>query len=112
MLQIFVSKTSDPDPNSDPVQFSASGLAKKLRIRPDPDPLHHLLLIFLPLPVADDRHQAEIGQLLILVERPVLPLQAVLRIRDVYPGSRILIFTHPGSRFPDPGSKNSNKREG
>jgi hypothetical protein len=31
----------------------------------------------------------------------------VLRIRDVYPGSRILIFTHPGSRIPDPGSKNS-----
>jgi hypothetical protein len=34
------------------------------------------------------------------------------------PGSRILIFTHPGSRIPDPGSripdpgsKNSNKRE-
>ncbi len=33
------------------------------------------------------------------------PLPPVLRIRDVYPGSRILIFTHPGS-------KNSNKREG
>ncbi len=32
-------------------------------------------------------------------------------IRDVYPGSRILIFTHPGSRISDPGSKNSNKRE-
>ncbi len=29
----------------------------------------------------------------------------MLRIRDVYPGSRILIFTHPGS-------KNSNKRDG
>jgi hypothetical protein len=47
----------------------------------------------------------------------------VLRIRDVYPRSRILIFTHPGSRilntvfdpapgsgirnrfFPDPGSR-------
>ncbi len=28
-------------------------------------------------------------------------------IPDVYPGSRILIFTHS-----DPGSKNSNKREG
>jgi hypothetical protein len=28
------------------------------------------------------------------------------------PGSRILIFTHPGSRISDPGSKNSNKREG
>ncbi len=27
----------------------------------------------------------------------------VLRIRDVYPGSRILIFTHPGSRISDPG---------
>jgi hypothetical protein len=37
--------------------------------------------------------------------------KAVLRIRDVYPGSRILIFTHPGSRISDPGSKNSNKRE-
>jgi hypothetical protein len=30
--------------------------------------------------------------------------KAVLRILDVYPGSRILIFTHPGS-------KNSSKRE-
>ncbi len=27
---------------------------------------------------------------------------AVLRIRDVYNGSRILIFNHPGSRIPDP----------
>jgi hypothetical protein len=26
--------------------------------------------------------------------------------------SRILIFTHSGSRISDPGSKNSNKREG
>jgi len=31
--------------------------------------------------------------------------QLVLRIRDVYPGSRILIFTHPGSRIPDLGSR-------
>jgi hypothetical protein len=31
--------------------------------------------------------------------------QAVLRIRDVYPGFRILIFTHPGSRISDPGSR-------
>jgi hypothetical protein len=29
----------------------------------------------------------------------------VLRIRDVYPGSRILILTHPGSRIPDLGSR-------
>jgi hypothetical protein len=29
----------------------------------------------------------------------------VLRIRDVYHGSRILIFTHPGSRIPDLGSR-------
>jgi hypothetical protein len=35
----------------------------------------------------------------------IMYLSAVLRIRDVYPGSRIQIFTHPGS-------KNSNKREG
>ncbi len=31
--------------------------------------------------------------------------ESVLRIRDVYPGSRILIFTHPVSRISDPGSK-------
>ncbi len=37
---------------------------------------------------------------------PSTYLVPVLRIRDVYPGSRILIFTHPI------GSKNSNKREG
>ncbi len=31
----------------------------------------------------------------------------MLRIRDVYPGSRIQIFIHPGSgsRIPDPGSR-------
>jgi hypothetical protein len=34
----------------------------------------------------------------------------VLRIRDVYPGSRILIFTHPGSRIPDP--KTATKERG
>jgi hypothetical protein len=33
--------------------------------------------------------------------------EAMLRIRDVYPGSRILIFTHPGSRISDP--KNATK---
>ncbi len=31
----------------------------------------------------------------------------MLRIRDVYPGSRILIFTHPGSRI----QKHQQKRE-
>ncbi len=36
----------------------------------------------------------------------------VLRIRDVYPGSWILIFTHLGSQISDPRSKNNNKREG
>jgi hypothetical protein len=35
---------------------------------------------------------------------------SVLRIRDVYPGSRILIFTHPGSRIPDP--KTATKERG
>jgi hypothetical protein len=34
----------------------------------------------------------------------------VLRIRDAYPGSRILIFTHPGSRIPDP--KTATKERG
>ncbi len=51
------------------------------------------------------------------VSWPVLPwlsiqYDAVWWIWDVYPGSRILIFTHPGSRISDPGSKNSNKRQG
>ncbi len=35
---------------------------------------------------------------------------AVLRIRDVYPGSWILIFTHSGSRIPDP--KTATKERG
>jgi hypothetical protein len=34
----------------------------------------------------------------------------VLRIRDVYPGPRILIFTHPGSQIPDP--KTAKKERG
>ncbi len=34
----------------------------------------------------------------------------MLRIRDVYPGSRILIFTHPGSRISDP--KTAKKERG
>jgi hypothetical protein len=60
------------------------------------------------------------------IQAPVLEIRYILvRIRiqtpDPYlirsvadPGclSRILIFTHPGSRISDPGSKNSNKREG
>ncbi len=29
----------------------------------------------------------------------LISYKAVLWIRDVYPGSRILIFTHPGSRI-------------
>jgi hypothetical protein len=39
---------------------------------------------------------------------------SVLRIRDVYPGSRIPDPDFYPSRIPDlgPGSKNSNKREG
>jgi hypothetical protein len=37
-------------------------------------------------------------------------LFSVLRIRDVYPGSRILIFTHPGSRILDP--KTATKERG
>jgi len=32
-------------------------------------------------------------------------LLSVMRIRDFYPGSRILIFTHSGSRIQDPGSR-------
>jgi hypothetical protein len=31
--------------------------------------------------------------------RTICVKKAGLRIRDVYPGSRILIFTHPGSRI-------------
>jgi hypothetical protein len=37
-------------------------------------------------------------------------VSAVLRIRDFYPGSRILNFTHPGSWIPDP--KTATKERG
>ncbi len=40
----------------------------------------------------------------------MLVFLAVLRIRDVYPGSRILICTHPGSGIPDP--KTATKERG
>jgi hypothetical protein len=33
-----------------------------------------------------------------------------MRIRDVYPGFRILIITHPGPRIPDP--KTTTKERG
>ena len=35
----------------------------------------------------------------------ILMSAPVLRIQDVYPGSRILIFSHPGTRISDPGSR-------
>ena len=37
---------------------------------------------------------------------------SLLRIQDVYPGSRIQIFLHPGSRISDPGSQIQPKRGG
>ncbi len=39
-----------------------------------------------------------------------IALKTVLRIRDVNPGSRILSFTHPGSRIPGP--KTATKERG
>jgi hypothetical protein len=36
----------------------------------------------------------------------------VLRIWDVYPGYRILIFFQPGSRISDPGFNSNKKEEG
>jgi hypothetical protein len=44
------------------------------------------------------------------VRRQKMCARPVLRIRDIYPGSRILIFTHPGSRIPDP--KTATKERG
>jgi hypothetical protein len=44
-------------------------------------------------------------------EKPVCDAFSFFRWRQC-PGSRILIFTHPGSRIPDTGSKNSNKERG
>jgi hypothetical protein len=41
--------------------------------------------------------------------RPVR-YNTVLRIRDVYPGSRILIFTHPGSRIQKQQQKRGVKK--
>ncbi len=48
-----------------------------------------------------------------LARKHELRIQAVLRIRDVYPGSRILIFNPSWIlRISDPVSQNSNNREG
>jgi hypothetical protein len=40
----------------------------------------------------------------------IIKIFPVWPIRDVYPGSRILIFIHPGSRIPDP--KTATKERG
>jgi hypothetical protein len=37
-----------------------------------------------------------------MVHTGSISLKAVLRIRDPYPGSRVLIFSHPRSRILDP----------
>jgi hypothetical protein len=37
--------------------------------------------------------------------------QAVLQIRDVYPGPRILTFIHPESRIPDPTTRTKKIKE-
>jgi hypothetical protein len=45
------------------------------------------------------------ASLIPLSDKDLLFIFTVLRIRDVYPGSRILISTHPGSQIPDLGSR-------
>jgi hypothetical protein len=42
---------------------------------------------------------------------PIGSSLSVLRIRDVYPGSRILIFTHPGSRIQKQQQKRGVKKK-
>jgi hypothetical protein len=53
-----------------------------------------------------------IEPILRIIQVPILYFRAVLRIRDVHPGSRIRIFSipDPGSkRFPDPASASASK---
>ena len=52
-------------------------------------------------------HASSAGTLPKELSRKLIP---VFRIRDVYPRSRILIFSHPGSRIPDP--KTATKERG
>ncbi len=65
---------------------------KTLDLDPEPDP-HWPKMLDL------DPHWNQCGS------ETLVPYVPVLRIRDVYPVSRILIFTHPGSRISDPGSR-------
>jgi hypothetical protein len=53
------------------------------------------------------RHRRALYLKSYLDSRQLIP---VLWILDVYPGSRILIFTHPKSRIPDP--KTATKERG
>ncbi len=81
-------------------------------IRTNPDPI---------LSNASESQELVLGASETLVEginaagpniRPKLrvPYQPVLRIREVYPGSRILIFTHPGSRIQKQQQKRGVKK--
>ncbi len=69
----------------------------------DPGPWRQTLK--LPTPgIEPGSHASQAGTLPKELSRQLIP---VLRIQDFYPRSRVLIFSHPGSRI-----QNSNKREG
>jgi hypothetical protein len=68
------------------------------------DPSWSQTLRLPPPGIEPGSHASQAGTLPKELSRQLIP---VLRIRDVYPRSRILIFSHPRSRI-----QNSNKREG
>ena len=72
----------------------------------DPGPRRQTLR--LPPPgIEPGSHASKAGTLPKELSRQLIP---GLRIRDVYPRSRILIFSHLGSRIPDP--KTATKERG
>ena len=68
------------------------------------DPSWRQTLRLPPPGIEPGSHASQAGTLPKELSRQLIP---VLRIRDVYPRSRILIFSHPGSWI-----QNSSKREG
>ena len=86
----------------------------RIRNKPIPDPgsrgqkgtVSHALSLP-PTGIEPGSPASHAGTLPKELSRQLIP---VLQIRDVYPRSRILIFSHPGSRIPDP--KTATKERG
>jgi hypothetical protein len=88
-------------------------ICKLMRIRIQFTTLIRIRIQFITLMRTQIRIKFKVGQqCFYFLPSICLLILSMPSVADPGSLSRILIFTHPGSRISDPGSKNSNKRDG